>query len=238
MEFFLEAHRIHCRMTSAADQPLTEVRLLGTVLALWLEWRGRPALHASAVVVDGRAVGFLAGNRGGKSSLAAAFLQAGYPLLTDDILSLLRTPSGVLACPGYPQMRFWPHDARRLLGSTAGLEAVLPGQPKLQVPVGEGGFGVFQAEDLPLAALYLPERSAPGEEAELRIDVLSPQAGLIELVRHAFTPRMAEALALQSSRLDLFARLLRAAPVRRLGYPDGYEHLPRTVEAILADLRA
>lgn len=236
VEFTLARDHLRCRMANAADRPLAEVWLLGTVFSTWLEWEGCPALHASAVGVGDQAVTFLAGNRGGKSSLAAAFLQAGYPLLTDDILALRETPDGIRAEAGYPQMRFWPHDAERLLGSAAGLAPVLPGLPKLRVPVGER-FGAFRAEAARPAVFYLPDRAAPGEAAEIRITPLPPQAGLIELVRHAFTPRMADALGLAPARLARLARVLRQAPVRHLRFPDGYHYLPRVREAILADLQ-
>ena len=37
------------------------------------------SLHASAVAVDGKAIAFLGSNGFGKSSLAASFVNAGYP---------------------------------------------------------------------------------------------------------------------------------------------------------------
>ena len=49
---------------------------------------GYEPLHATAVVVDGEAVAFLGDCGYGKSTLGAAFLARGFPLLTDDVLAL------------------------------------------------------------------------------------------------------------------------------------------------------
>ena len=91
---------------------MAELRLLGPVLSYWLERQGIPALHASAVATDKGAVAFLSVKEGGKTGLAAAFLQAGFPLLTDDVLPVEEAGGTFLARPGYPQMRMWPDEAR------------------------------------------------------------------------------------------------------------------------------
>src|SRR5215467_1918075 len=51
-------------------------------------------LHASAVVVDGGAVVFAGETGKGKSTLAALFAAAGYPVVTDDCLLLHQRRSG------------------------------------------------------------------------------------------------------------------------------------------------
>ena len=65
--------------------------LLGPALSFALLKLGIEPLHATTIVVDGGAVSFL-GNCGyGKSSLAAAFLEQGDPVLTDDLQVLRRS---------------------------------------------------------------------------------------------------------------------------------------------------
>jgi len=59
---------------------------------------------------------------------------------------------------------------------------------------------------------------------------------VIELVRHSFSPLLVEAAGLQPGRFDLFARLARQVPVRRLSYPTGFDRLPGVAEALLRDL--
>jgi hypothetical protein len=108
LDFHLSGDRIDCRLNDPARRELVEIRLLGPVLAYWLERAGIPALHASAVVTEGRAVAFLAANQGGKTGLAAAMMSAGARLLTDDLLPLEALGEGFVARPGYPQMRLRP----------------------------------------------------------------------------------------------------------------------------------
>src|SRR5690606_32217957 len=117
-EFHVQPERIHCHLLDSEDLDRIALALLGSVMAYWLEVRGRIALHAAAVEVDGLAVAFLAGNPGGRSSLAATFMQAGFPLRTGHILPLEVGSDGrATGHPGRPQLRCWPEHGRALLGN-------------------------------------------------------------------------------------------------------------------------
>jgi len=236
-DFYLWANQIICYPLDLADDQVVEIYLLGPVLSFWLERRGVPVLHASAVMVNGCAAAFLSHRSSGKSTLAAALMQAGYPLLTDDILPVERHRGTFVGRPGYPQMRMWPNEAQHFLGYYQDLERVHPAHSKRRVPVGPNGFGTFCDMAQPLACLYLPERRDPREGGtEIEITPVSPRDAVIELVRHSFTPRVVEAIGLQPRRLDFFAQMVQQVPMRRLVYPSGFEHLPRVREAILEDL--
>jgi hypothetical protein len=236
-DFFLWSDCILCHPLDPAHGYLVEIRLLGPVLSLWLELKGLPALHASAVVVGDRAVAFLSANKGGKSSLAAALMQLGYALLTDDILPLEHVDGRFRGRPGYPTMRMWPDEAGHFLGDYGALELVHPRLTKRRVPVGPGSFGSFCSRPQPLACCYLPERRrAADEDTDIEIASLSPRNAVIELVRHSFSARMVEAAGLAPQRLELFTAMARLVPMRRLTYPSGFEHLARIRQAILDDL--
>lgn len=242
LRFRIARDRIDCRLLDPGHAHLVELRLLGPVLALWLELRGIPALHASSVVTDGCAVAFLSGSGGGKSGMAASLLEAGHPLLADDVLPF-EPGAAPLARPGYPQMRMWPRDAERFLGSAEGLERIHPRYSKLRVPVGEGGFGRFHSDSAPLGGVYLVERPGPSGSAgnsapehRPRIEPLPPHRALIELVRHSFTPRLVEAAGLQPRRLEVLARLVEQVPVRRLVVPSGPGGLEAARDAVLAEI--
>ena len=222
-DFYLEPGCITGHLLDPERPDLLELRLLGPVLSYWLERLGIAALHAAAVRTRTGAVGFLAPSGGGKSSLAAALLRAGAPLLTDDILPVEESGGTFLARPGFPQMRLEPDSARHFLGAVDGLTAVCADDTKLHVPVDR-----FEGSALPLSALYLVERR-PGPPEVLP---LSRRQAVIELVRHSFSPYLVEAAGLQPRRLDLFARLVRQVPVRRLRCPEGLEHLPAVVETL------
>lgn len=236
-DYYLAPYSIACHLLDPAYEHLVEIHLLGVVLSLWLELRGIPALHASAAVVEGRVAAFLATNKGGKSSLAASLMQAGSPLLTDDVLPLEREGEVVRGRPGYPQMRMWPDQAGHFRGRYEDLATVHPAYSKRRVPVGEGGLGTFCNEARPLACLYLPERRNPAEwGAGVEITQLPRVEALITLVAQSFVPNTVEALGLQPQRMGVLTALVSQAPVRKISYPEGYQHLPRVRKAILDDL--
>lgn len=236
-DFYLWPDRIICHVLDPAQYYMVEIRLLGTVLAFWLERQGIPALHAGVVIIGSGAAAFLSHSGGGKSVLAAALMQAGYPLLTDDILAVEHRRDSFVGRPGYPQLRLWPDEAQHFLGHYQDLEQVHPAYAKRRVPVGLDGFGVFCDKSQPLAYIYLPQRRDPAENGTtIEITEVPPRDAVVELLRYSFAGRMAEAVGLAPQRLDFFARMARQVPMRRLIYPSGFEHLPRVREAVLEDL--
>lgn len=236
-DFYLWPKRIVCNLLDPAYEYLVEIYLVGTVLSFWLERQGIPALHASAVVANDRVVAFLGTNTGGKSSLAATLLQAGYLLLTDDILAVERGRDMFIGRPGYPQIRLWPDQAEYFLGHHQNLQLVHPGGSKRRVPVGPDGLGAFCDMPKPLSCFYLPDRRDL-QEGTIEITPVSRRDAVIELVRHSFLARIVAAMGLQSQRLDFFAQLVRHIPMRRVLYPSGSEYLPCVRERILEDLQA
>lgn len=62
--------------------------LLGPVMGFVLLLRGLVCLHASAVVVDGRAIALIGPAGAGKSTTAAAFAAHGFNILAEDVVTL------------------------------------------------------------------------------------------------------------------------------------------------------
>ena len=231
IEFRVEGSRIVSRAAALTRPEWLEALLLGSVAAFVLERDGRPALHASAVEVEDRAVLFLAGNGGGKSALAAEFLRAGHALLADDVSAL--SGAGPPVCrAAYPAMRMDADEADHFLGGHDSLSLVHPRATKRWVPL-DGRFGRFRDAELPVARLFLPRREDGGE---VRVEDVSPTDAVLELARHSFHHRLIEALGWQAQRLPALARIVRGVPARRLVYPSGFEHLPRVRDAVLEDL--
>lgn len=84
-----------------ADPERWQMLLVGQGLPLAAVLRGLEPLHASAVVMGGRAVALAGPPGGGKSSLAAALVARGATFLTDDVLAVESSGgTGLLAYPG------------------------------------------------------------------------------------------------------------------------------------------
>jgi hypothetical protein len=228
--------RITAWVSEDTRADLLEVRLLGPVLALALEGAGVIALHASAVEMAGGAVAFAATNRSGKSWLAAACLQAGHRLVSDDIVPLEPGAEGFVARPGIPEMRLRPADLAVLGRGAQGLRPVLADGDKLRVPLAAGAAGDFCPTPLPLRRVYLP-RLVPDEAgARPRVLPVPGSQALMALVECSFAARLLEALGWQPARLELFARLVRGTTFRALEVPRGLQHLASAVEALRGDV--
>lgn len=237
-EYYLYPDRIFYRLLDPSCHFLVEIHLLGHVFAIWLESRGVAALHASAVVVGERAMAFLAGNKAGKSSLAASLMQAGYPLLTDDILPLECTGDGVRGRPGYPQMRLWPDQAEHFLGDYRELEIVHPAYSKRRVAIGIDGLGAFWDRPVLLGCLYLPEMRDDGTDFGVEIEPVSPRETFAQLLRCSFVGGAVETLGWQPRRFHALAQVARTVPGRRLRYTSAKHRLIEVRRAILADFAA
>lgn len=223
VDFFLSADTIEVRLHDPHYAHMVELHLLGFVLSFWLERAGLPALHASAVAWPDGAVGFLASNKGGKSSLAAACMQAGAALLSDDILPIDVAGADVKARAGYPQMRMWRDQAAHFVADADRLERVHPQFDKVRIPVGAGGLGRFQAGPTVIRQLYLPVR---GDHPAVRIEPLGFAEAVATLARHAFLAGLVDDLVPPAPRLRALARVAGEVPVARLVYPSGMERLP------------
>jgi hypothetical protein len=236
-DFYIQSHSIICHLLNPAYLATAEEIFIGLILGYWLEIHAVPVIHASAVVISNGAVAFPSHRGSGKSSLAAAFVQAGNRLLSDDILPLDETASGYWGRPGLPQFHFWPTQQVYFTGSTAPIQDSLPIQRKKAIPVKKINFAAFCNERQLITCFYLPFRSGiAGDFRDIKIIPLKPAEAVIELVRNSTVPNLVESLHLQAERLAFFARLVQQVPVRRLVYPSGFELLPRVVEAVLQDL--
>lgn len=238
-DFFVADERVICHLRDPDYRFAVEIWLLGTVLVHWLERHGTPTLHASSVEIDDRCIGFLASNKGGKTSLALSFVRAGHRLVGDDVLPVRSGTESTIGFPGYPQMRLWPDQADRLLSDPSTLRRVQPGASKLLVPLEAADGGGFCGDPRPVAALYLPDRFNPGiagASTEIEITAIPMTEAFSVLLAHSFLHGVVEAAGLAERRFRAFGELLRHVPVRRLRYPSGTARLPDVVEAVRADV--
>ena len=228
VDFVLGPNAIEGRLHDPQLDWLAELRLLGPAMALWLELRGEVALHASSVGRDGRAIGFMSVNGGGKTTLAAAFLADGHALLSDDVTAIRVGNGDADARPSYPQLRLWPADVTALTGlDPQHLPRAHPHYEKRRLRVGDGGYGSHETRSQPLGALYVLDRQ-PG--AVLEVQRLRGGEPVRELLGHSFVGRYLGDPRFAVERTARLARLCAAVPVSRVTHDLPAAELKRHIE--------
>jgi hypothetical protein len=206
--------------------------LLGWVLSFALVKQGYEPLHATAVVVDGKAVAFLGTSGQGKSTLAASFLHAGYKLLTDDLL-LIREVDGVLCgFPGPPRIKLFPHIAERFLPQKLPLGPMNPDSDKIMIPL--AGHELYEHPAPMHGFVVLDEVEMPGGSPQL--EPLSPHQSFLALVAATFNDQLRAADRLQRQ-FRLSAYWTERLSVRRARYPRTLSALAKVRQSILREVR-
>jgi hypothetical protein len=185
----------------------TATYVSGPVAGLLARMSGLFCLHAAVVVVDGEAVALCGDSEWGKSTTAAAFAREGFSLLSDDVCAVDMSGSRLLALPGSPRIRLWPHGAEMVHGADHGLPAITPTWEKLYVDLVEAGR--YEREPRPLGAVWL---FAPGSE---RVEALSGARCLTALIPSVYSPQHATP-EMRRRDLETAARICESVPVRLL----------------------
>ncbi|MEH6660731.1 MAG: hypothetical protein V7679_03695 [Parasphingorhabdus sp.] len=98
------------------EPDMVRLLLTGSALTALLQQRNMVTLHASAVLIDGQAVGFFGNSGAGKSTTAAVLAQRGFSLIADDVLGLqVGEDKYVSAVPSFPKIGLW-RNATEALG--------------------------------------------------------------------------------------------------------------------------
>ncbi|WP_328801982.1 serine kinase [Paenibacillus sp. LX16] len=100
-----EGKEIEVSIFPGADPDTVRLFVLGTCMGVLLMQRRILPIHGSAVVIGGRAYAFVGESGTGKSTLAAAFRQAGYQMVSDDVIAVKATASSAIVYPAYPQQK-------------------------------------------------------------------------------------------------------------------------------------
>lgn len=216
------------RLVGVPDEVLFTY-LLSQVLSHCLLLRGVESLHATSVVIDGEAIAILGDSGYGKSTLAAAFMRMGYPLLTDDVLVPEFSGKRVRVHASLPRLKLLPESADAMFRSRPSLpmnrftdKMILRLEPAEHV---------WHA--VPLRAIFaLPSDSGA---ATLSIQRARGHGALLPLIKNTF-----EATLFSRRRLEqqfrFASRLTKSVPVNLLSYPRRMDLLPAVVAAILAHL--
>lgn len=239
---YAEGIRFHVRSDGGAvwgdwDAPLTVedavTFLLGPVLGLALRQRGVIALHASAVVVDGSAWGFVGEGGTGKSTLATAMARAGHPVVTDDLLALRKDAAGWWAAPSHDHMRLWEGSPALGVEAARALPALSPVYAKRALHLERSGLA-RTTEPTRVAGWFELDEASPGDPP--RAVRLDGTRALRALVRHSYVGYLMDVSA-RATELSTLADLARSTAAFRLAIGDGPQGLAATVEVVEGCIR-
>jgi len=107
--------------------------LHGTVASLLMAQRGRFALHASVVAIQGRSVALTGARRAGKSTTALRLRQRGHELVTDDV-SPLDCDGSATVHPFSRPVHVLPQTAQSLGLDVSAAGRLFADHPKLALP--------------------------------------------------------------------------------------------------------
>lgn len=209
--------------------------LLGNLVAFALRLAGLSVLHGNAARIGQRSIAWLGPKGAGKSTLGAAFVDAGYPLITDDQVVVRPRGETFWPAPGIPRIRLWPTS---LEGMTDTALAAF------QQPFGDNIKGWLEppppAEGDPtgeppgLMALYVLEPRAAGATT-LAMHPLPPNQRLQALLHHRLArTSLPLTFAQQAAEFAALGRLAARVPVYSLRLPDRLAALPEVVRQLAA----
>ena len=210
-----------------AEERVLRLYLLGSVMAALLHMRGRLVLHASGVAMGRGVTAFLGSSGQGKSTIAAALHQCGYPLVADDVVALapFTAPNEPMVTPGFPRMKLWPDTLRALGKDPEPLSKVHPLEEKRSYAAADG----FTLQEIPLCRVYVLT-----EGPRCGIERLGPQEALVELIRH--TARMELFPSAKAPvHLRQCADLINHVSVYRLTRPHSFDHLSEVASLVQAE---
>ncbi|OXM85211.1 aldolase [Paenibacillus rigui] len=226
-----EGNRITVASVPGADEDLIRLYILGTCMGALLMQRRMMPLHGSAIAIDGKAYAFVGESGAGKSTLASAFLNQGYPLLSDDLIavSLSEQDGTAYVTPAFPQQKLWEDSLHQLGRSTDPYRSIYGRETKFSVPVTSNYF----AEPLPLAGVFELVKT---EEERIDLRPIPKLDRLQTLYCHTFRQFLIPRLGLMEWHFQISAALIQQIRMYQLRRPAAGFTAPQLISRLLDSL--
>jgi hypothetical protein len=207
------------------DPAVLRAYILGTAMAFILRQRGLLVLHASCVARGDMAIAFLGSSGWGKSTLATAFHQQGYRLITDDVMALHLDTATPMVVPSFPEVKLLP-DAMAAVGTDA--MPMLQSLSHKQIQRLETRFALGP---VPLKHLFVL-RSGDFNH----IQPVPRAQAFSELIQHSRAAKMLHDETCKIQHFHQCSRLATAIPMAYLERPRSLDQLPQLIEFIESHL--
>jgi hypothetical protein len=223
--FLVDPDRSSIAVPPAKDELRREERIWGLPAALCITQGDDLALHGAAVDIDGSAVVFCAPGGHGKTTLAAAFLRAGYRVLADDMSCCRLDPEpSVLPGPAILRIR---HDVYARL-ELAGTEPVLRDDDKVHLMLTPTARG--SGEPVPIRAIvFVRDTALRAIEGRPAINAVAAADSLANLWTVSFTLPTAEG---RQRTFEKSAALAGRVSIFEMYRPATFEDLAQAVDLV------
>ena len=221
-------NRILIEKTSpAVTESIIHTWLYGTVMAYILQYQGYLVLHGSAVLMNHRAVIFSGQSGAGKSTLANAFLQKGYPFITDDLIVIKRDYQGQYGIlPGPAKLKLWKDAMLHFNQDMNNALLVNLKVDKYAVPVMQP----CQDAIIPIAAFY--ELNLDEYTASFTCERLQAQPSLKTFIQNAYRYFMLKPLGKLQTFFQDCSALSQQIAVHKITRTPHFHDLPKIIQHI------
>lgn len=208
-----------------------EIRLflMGSVWSVLLLQRGLLPLHGCGIMTDNGAVVFTGPSGNGKSTLAAAFMDRGFPLIADELCAIRITDQPMLL-QGFPQVLLWEDALKKLGKDIKGLSPARPDLLKYIVPVNN----TTHHASIPLKRIYILSTDKDNMSITPPLKGMKKIQALIDSTYHAHHVEG------QGVRVDHFKQCSSAAShieVKGVERPSGPFDIEKLVKLITEDFQ-
>jgi hypothetical protein len=207
--------------------------LLGPILGFLLRVRGITCLHASGIVVNGKALALVGASGVGKSTLAAAFATEGHTVLTDDVMPLVFKKEILHAVAGYPHIRLYPKSFKNLKGIPNELPELMSNSDKCFLDLTTTSYQ-FQCGSVPLKIIYILDWDIDNTLENVKISSVAPSKAVSLLAANTYRNELLNS-EMKSNEFLFLGRLASLIPMKKIQPVDDIAAIPELVEAILSD---
>lgn len=217
------------RIAQETDGSHAIVYVLDSILSICMHLRDILPLRASAVATAEGAVLFTGSPGIGKSTLVAALIDLGYPLVADGIVGIKRTKdnSPRMLC-GFPVILLWKKALRALQGTWC-RNMHLPTRPGLEnypIPVRH-----FHGRETPVHAVF---HLAGGNGGDILLKPIARAQALVTLMQHTCLGHLLRCLGRDSEHFRNVTAVIRHSVAERLSRPGPRDCSPAALAACLS----
>ena len=208
-----------------ADAGTLRLFLLSEVIGLILYQRGHFLLHGSAVSLAAGAAVFLGVPGAGKSTMAAAFGQAGHTVLTDDLVAIQLIDGRPYVIPAFSQYKLWKNTVDGLGIDAARLEPSFEGATKFLVRQPLADFPQTPVALASITLLYAANSRRKNEP-------IKPLHAPVELLKHFPLPIQLLTPGYLSTHFRDALTIAQSARLYQLKRPNGFPALTQFVRSV------